>query len=157
MIKSAALTLCLPLLALTACNRDEPATYLPKSGQWTYEEQTVSSNTCDENSLPDPLSTFTLDYDDGDSFQVELGEDDVTCEIDGTEFYCTDLVVDFPVEGFDAVLRLTMTWEGEFSSSTSAAGNEITRRVCIGEACPLVEMVVMVPCTRIVAFEARAL
>lgn len=148
----AVLALFLP--TLVGCNRDEPATYLPKSGTWFYEEQTVSSNTCNLDSLPDPISTFTLDYDDGDSFDVELGENDVTCEIDGTDFDCTNLVFDTAVEG--AVLRTTITWEGEFLSSTKAVGNEITTVTCTGESCPIIEMAFTIPCARIVAFEARA-
>lgn len=149
----AALAACLSPLA---CNRDEAATYVPKSGTWMYAEQFVDSNTCDEGSLPDPASLITLDHDDGDSFQIELGENDVSCEIDGTDFYCTEYVVESDVEGFEATLRYAVTWEGEFLSSTEAEGTEVTSLSCVGEACPLVEMVVNVPCSRIVSFEAEA-
>lgn len=152
---AAALVTCLSSLTL-ACHRDEPATYLPKSGTWMYSQTFVDSDTCSENSLPDPASLFTLDYDDGDSFQIELGENDVTCEIDGTDFYCSEWVSESAIEGFAAILRYSVTWEGEFFSSTEAEGKEISKLVCIGEACPLVEMVVNVPCSRIVSFEAKA-
>lgn len=150
----AALAAC--LTSSIACNRDEAATYLPKSGTWMYAEQFVDSNTCNDDSLPEPASLFTLDHDDGDSFQIELGEDDVNCEIDGTDFYCTDYVVENDVEGFEATLRYAVTWEGEFLSATEAEGKEVTTLTCVGEACPLVEMVVNVPCSRIVSFEASA-
>jgi hypothetical protein len=152
----AALTSCLILTALVGCNRDEPATHIPKSGTWVYDTQTVASDTCDENTLPDLQGMFFLDHDQGDSFEIELGEDDVTCEIDGTEFYCTNWVIDVPVEGLDAVLRTSITWEGDFLSPSRAEGDEITRRTCIGEACPMVAMVVKVPCTRMIRFEASA-
>lgn len=151
----AALAVCLLSPAL-ACNRDEPATYKPKSGTWMYAEQFVDSDTCSEGTLVDAVSVFTLDYDDGDSFQIELGENDVSCEIDGTEFYCTEWVTETKLDDVDATLRYSLTWEGEFLSATEAEGREITQLTCVGEACPTVEMVANVPCSRIVSFEAKA-
>jgi hypothetical protein len=151
----AALAACLSASVL-ACHRDEPATYVPKSGTWMYAEQFVDSNTCAADTLPDPVSMFSLDHDGGDSFQVELGENDVTCEIDGTDFYCTDWIFDNDVPDLDATLRYSVTWEGEFLSETEAEGREISSLTCVGEACPAVEMVLDVPCTRIVSFEATA-
>jgi hypothetical protein len=154
-ISLAALAACLST-AVLACNRDEPATYLPKSGTWMYAEQFVDSDTCSADSLQPTISLFTLDYDDGDSFQIELGENDVSCEIDGADFYCNEWVVENDVDNLEAALRYSVTWEGEFLSSTEAEGKEITSLTCVGEACPLVEMVVNVPCSRIVSFEASA-
>jgi hypothetical protein len=152
----AALAACLSL-TIGACNRDEPATYQPQSGEWEYLEQTVDSDTCNPDSLPDPWTAFSLDYDGGDSFQVELGENDVSCEIDGTEFYCSDFVIDNPVDNFNATIRYAVTWEGEFRSRTEAEGKEIAALTCIGEDCPGVELLLNLPCTRTVSFEANAL
>ena len=65
----AVLAACLSLTALVgACNRDEPATYLPESGNWSYVETTVVSNSCDANLVPAAPTMFLLDYDDGDTF-----------------------------------------------------------------------------------------
>src|SRR5262245_54834807 len=109
-------TLCLTSLA---CKEgDEPATTTPRSGVWSYEEEAVVSNTCSDilNAL-DPLTTFNLDYDGGDSFQVEQGEEDIMCEIDGSEFTCTEwTLTPYQVPTLDAFLNFSVNWSGEFTS-----------------------------------------
>lgn len=134
-------------LNLFACTIDKPATFEPKSGTWSYEEEAVVSNSCSDTlGTPDPLTTFTLDYDDGDEFQIELGADDALCEIDGTEFYCADYNLgSFQVPGFDAMINYAVSWEGEFTSETIADGREVLAVTCVGEDCTSIEML---PCTR---------
>jgi hypothetical protein len=118
-IAALAANVCLNLLA---CNVDDglfdkPATFEPRSGTWTYEEEAVLSNTCsDQVGSPDPLTTFTLDYDSGDEFQIELGAEDVMCEIDETEFTCSDYDLgSFEVPTLDATIYYTVSWDGEFT------------------------------------------
>lgn len=134
-------------LDLFACTLDEPATFVPRSGTWTYEEEAVVSNSCsDQLGTPDPLTTFTLDYDEGDEFQIELGSDDALCEIDGTEFTCADYDLgDFAVPAFDATLHYVVRWDGEFTSETIADGHEVLAVTCVGEDCTLIDML---PCSR---------
>lgn len=151
----AALAACLSFTALLgACNRDEPATFLPESGNWSYVENTVVANSCDANLVPAAPSMFLLDYDEGDSFQVELGEEDLVCEIDGTAFSCGEVTSSSGVPAFDAVITWSVTWEGEFLSETEVEGNEITRVTCAGEDCDLIDTL---PCSVDVTFEAMAL
>ncbi|KIG15478.1 hypothetical protein DB30_05501 [Enhygromyxa salina] len=149
-----ALAACTSLSALvSACAIDEPATFIPRSGTWTYAEQSVVSNTCNNVKIPDPLSTFVLDYDEGDEFQIELGAEDALCEIDGEEFYCAEYELGesgFP--GTDAVFRMTVRWEGEFSSETVATGHEITTVTCTGEDCAMVQGF---PCSQDTTFSAE--
>ena len=154
-MSSVALAACLSALTLaSACNQDEPATYLPEPGDWIYEQTTVVGNSCPADVTPEPLSSFFLDYDGGDSFQIELGDEDVVCEIDGTAFTCSDHVYTSEVPGFDALVRWARTWEGDFLSETEAEGNEITRVSCAGTDCNLVDTL---PCTVNVSFEASAI
>ena len=148
----AALAACLSLLG--ACNRDEPATFVPESGNWTYQQTTIVSNSCSADLVPDPLTTFLLDHDEGDSFQIELGDEDVVCEIDGTEFYCSESTYSSGVPGFDAVITWARTWEGDFLSETEAEGNEITRVTCAGDSCDLIDTI---PCSVNATFEANAI
>jgi hypothetical protein len=144
-----AASVCLNLLA---CNTDDSifdkdATFEPMSGTWTYEEEAVISNSCsDAIGMPAQLSTFTLDYDGGDEFQIELGDKDVMCEIDGTEFTCADYNLDpATVPGFDATIHAAVGYDGEFSSEMVADGSQVLAVTCVGEDCSLIDMV---PCSR---------
>lgn len=150
-----ALAACTCLTSLAgACTIDEPATFIPRSGTWTYAEQSIVSNTCNNNTaIPDSLTTFLLDYDGGDEFQIELGAEDATCEIDGEAFYCSEYELGssgFP--GTDAVFRMSVRWEGEFSSETVATGHEVTTVTCTGEDCAMIEGF---PCSQDATFTAE--
>ena len=122
-IAALAASVCLNLLA---CNRDEEATFLPVDGTWSYVETDVVSNSC--VGLLDTVvrsPTFLLDFDGGDSFEIELENGDAMCEIDGTEFYCADYPLDsVDVAAFGVTLNLVARWEGEFSSDSLATGSE---------------------------------
>lgn len=133
-IAALAASVCLNLLG---CNVDEPATFEPRSGTWTYEEEAVVSNSCPDVIVFPPRSpTFTLDYDDGDEFQIELGDQDAVCEIDGTEFTCADYPLgSVDVPGFTATLSYAVRWEGEFSSDAIADGSEVIAVTCVGADC----------------------
>lgn len=139
-----------------ACNVDEPATFVPRSGDWSYAEQEVVSNSCDAGlGLPDPLTTFLLDYDAGDEFQIELGATDITCEIDGVDFTCGSyLAGTFDVPGFLATLSVNVQYAGEFESETVATGNEVTSVTCVGDDCVKLDTL---PCSRNVTFNAEFL
>jgi hypothetical protein len=149
LVAALAASLCLNLLACNADDGlfDKDATYEPMSGTWTYEEEAVLSNTCnDQVGTPDPLTTFTLDYDSGDEFQIELGADDALCEIDGTEFTCAEYDLgSFQVPTFDAILNYSVKWNGEFTSDSVADGREIVGVTCMGEDCTMIDTV---PCIR---------
>jgi hypothetical protein len=148
LIAALAASVCLNLLA---CNVDDglfdkPATYEPMSGTWTYEEEAVLSNTCNDAVTPDPLTTFTLDYDSGDEFQIELGADDAACEIDETEFTCAEYDLgSFQVPTFDATINYVVRWTGEFTSDSVASGREVIAVTCVGEDCTMIDQL---PCTR---------
>ena len=140
---------------LSACTIDEPATFIPRSGTWSYAEQSIVSNTCNNTMIPDSLTSFLLDYDEGDEFQIELGAEDATCEIDGEAFYCSEYELGssgFP--GTDAVFHMSVHWEGEFSSETVANGHEVTTVTCTGEDCAAIEGF---PCSQDATFAAEFL
>lgn len=142
--------LCLNL----ACNsepEDPPATFEPSSGIWNYEEEAVVSNDCGDvlGAIGQP-DTYNLDYDGGDTFQVELQADDLMCEIDGSEFSCTPLTVGpEAVPPFDAIVTYTVTWSGEFTSETIANGQSTADITCSGSDCTVES------CTRVVTFTAE--
>jgi hypothetical protein len=150
-IAALAASVCLNLLA---CNVDEPATFLPRSGTWTYEEEAEVSNSCgDLVGALNPGSTFNLDYDEGDSFQIELGEDDVVCEIDGTAFTCTDYTVGpNQVPTLQAFITYAVRLEGDFTSETIADGSTTTSVTCTGEDCTMIDTL---PCSRVLTFTAE--
>lgn len=149
------LALALPLaLGLAACNTDEPATTTPRSGNWTYVETSQVLNTCSDEVALDPPTAFHLDYDSGDEFQIERGEDDIHCEIDGDDFYCENFVVGTvdlnPV--FDIVLTYRVRYEGTFASETEAEGTEEVTVSCEGPDCDLSDDV---PCAHTARFSAN--
>ena len=150
-IAAVAASICLNLLA---CNTDEPATFLPRSGTWSYNEDSVVSNSC--AGLLDTVTrspTFTLDFDGGDSFQIELGSEDAMCEIDGADFNCADYPLDsVDVPAFMVTLNLVARWEGEFTSETLATGHETIAVTCVGENCTMADTL---PCSRQNTFTAE--
>jgi hypothetical protein len=149
----AAFAACLPLLALAGCG-DEPPTYMPLEGTWSYAELSVVSNTCGDDYLVNPPSTFYIDYDGGNTFDIELGENDVTCTVSGVEFSCTAYVVTFEILALAATGRLSTTWSGSFSSEREAEGTSVLQVTCTGEDCSLITTL---PCSRTVSFRAMKL
>lgn len=133
---------------LPACNVDEPATFVPRSGTWTFTPDELVSDNCNALLIePVPMTTFLLDYDEGDEFQIEQGDqEDIHCEIDGTTFTCGAVVIEGdPLDGFDAMINYSVVFSGEFLSTTEAEGHRVSNYTCVGEDCTLIDMV---PCTR---------
>jgi hypothetical protein len=147
-----AFALCLTSLSCL----DPKATYEPRSGTWSYEEDAVISNTCnDEVSalLSVAITTFNLDYDEGDEFQIEQGEDDVVCEIDGAEFTCGDITGDTTqVPLLQAFVTGAVRYEGEFTNEEIANGTTTASVTCTGDDCDMIDSL---PCTRVVTFSAE--
>jgi hypothetical protein len=152
----AALAASLCLTSLACQERDEAAKYQPEAGEWTYMVTTLVQNTCPDGVVPaDPAMTFLLDYDGGDTFSIERGEeDDLPCEMDGASFTCGDITYSSGIPGSDAVITWTATWEGEFLSETEVEGNEITRVTCAGDDCVVLDDL---PCTVNRGFEGEAI
>src|SRR5690606_10972838 len=148
-ISVAVLALCLCSTALAGCNRDEAPTFVPESGYWSYVETMVVSNSCDANLVPDPPSSFLLSYGGGNSFQVEVSEQDVYCDIDGAVFDCGNYTTTGTFGEVD--LTWTVTWEAECSSESEAEGTEAGRVTCAGDACVLLDSL---PCSVPVTCEA---
>src|SRR5690606_27442872 len=49
---------------LPACNVDEPATFVPRSGTWTFTPDELVSDNCNALLIePVPATTFLLDHD----------------------------------------------------------------------------------------------
>ena len=137
-------------VCLSASGCDEPATHTPRSGLWTYSEVTIASNSCDAAFTPDPIREFIIDYDEGDEFQIELGAQDASCEIDGTEFYCADYELSRePAQDLaDATIVSSVRWEGTLTSDSEGEGREIYSIECFGEDCTVLADLDLVPCER---------
>ena len=156
MIESSAMTrmarvvlpaLVLTAFGLTACTSDPGADITPRSGTWEYVQTADISNTCMLDSPLPEFDLFTLDYDEGDSFQIELGEVDATCDIDGVEFDCADYTLSEDlIPGFDALIRLSVRWSGTLITSAEIDAREVISATCTGEDCNLVDNIV--PCSR---------
>ena len=148
----AGLTACACLSMLSGC-LDQPATYTPRSGLWNYTEQSIDSNTCNDDNLPDPFGQFSLDYDDGDEFQIELGAVDAACEIDGTEFYCDKYELGREeLPEFEVTFVVTVRWEGIFASDSAATGTETVTVSCFGDGCVDLENF---PCSKEASFSVE--
>lgn len=145
---------CLATIFLGACSTDEPADIVPDSGVWLYMETDAVSNTCSDEQTLDPLTEFIIDYDEGDSFDIERGMEDITCEIDGVDFSCERLLlasVDLAVFGLDATAHVYVTYEGTLDSETEATGTETVSWVCEGPDCEDAEDL---PCDTVTRFTA---
>jgi hypothetical protein len=152
-IAALAACLCLNLLACNTEEPDEPATFAPEPGTWSYEEDALVSNTCGEAlDAIDRQPLFTLYYVEGDEFRIELGDVDALCEIDGSQFSCAAYQLE-PVDlsVFGVTLNSTAAWEGEFLSETVANGHEVISVTCVGENCTQLDT----PCTRDATFTAE--
>jgi hypothetical protein len=152
----AALAACLSALAfVSACTEEEDPTYLPIAGAWTYQQLSVVSNSCPADVTPAPLTTFLLDYDSGNTFEIELGVEDVTCKIVGPNFDCGNLTLFHDSEEFEIRIRWVYTWEGEMLSESEIEGNERISVSCTGDECELLEEVL--PCAINRTFVANAI
>lgn len=151
----AALAACLSLLPfVSACNEEEDPTYLPISGEWTYQQTSVVSNSCSAETTLDPLTVFLLDFDGGNTFDIELGEKDVTCKIVGPRFDCGNQTVFFDVVEFEVTVRWDRTWEGELVSESRIEGNERITVTCMGDNCSMTDAL---PCASNRTFVANAI
>ena len=92
-------SLCVYALAVgltMACGDSaEPPTHLPDNGGWDYTEGDAVTNTCsaEATAIFDMVvfMQYYVDYDEGSTFQVEMGEDDLVCVIEGESFTCSDV------------------------------------------------------------------
>ena len=152
-LRGSLLALFVPLLGL-ACAASEPEpTYLPENGAWTYAITGADTNTCSteltaELDKIDLGTTYFIDYDLGDTFQIELGANDVTCVIEAEQFTCSEY------ELFsDELFRLAVTWSGEFSSTTQMSGTETWSVTCMPDQdCSVLGTV---PCARSFTFDGE--
>ena len=138
-----------------ACNQDEEALVAPRNGTWSYQETEEISNTCNSDLQLDPLTTFALDYDGGETFDIERGADDIHCEIDGYDFTCGKILVGTVdlAPAFDAMVSFSVTYDGTFDSEEDAVGRETVDVTCEGSACET-QLVDVVPCRTQVRFSA---
>lgn len=150
----ASLLALLALLLGLACTASDPEpTYLPENGAWTYQNTGADTNTCSteltaELDKIDLGMTYFIDYDLGDTFQIELGANDVTCVIEAEQFTCSEY------ELFsDGLFRLAVTWSGAFSSTTQMSGTETWSVTCMPDQdCSVLGTV---PCSRSFTFDGE--
>lgn len=135
-----------------ACSRDEAALVTPRDGTWTASSESTSNTCSAQTTVEATLSMFFIDYDSGDSFQIERGNTpDIVCEIDGYDFVCPDYeLTTFDIAGFAATLVWDLRIEGTFDSETRASGEERVEVSCVGEDCNLLDDV---PCAQVRSFE----
>ena len=153
----AALAACLSLTAVaTGCNEDEPATYLPESGEWTYLRTSLVSDTCSDPTLvPGAFATFFWTTTRATASRFELGDNDVVCEIRRGRLRLLGLRRG---ERSCPWLRrqdsMVAHLVGEFASESEATGHEVIRVACLGDDCNLIKTV---PCVYDSKFEAAAI
>ncbi|GEM_PF-3299917 len=140
------------LLSVAACNPDEPALVSPRNGIWIYTETNLVSNSCGEDATLDPIASFLIDYDGGEYFDIERGEEDISCEIDGYAFSCDTIslgIVDLaPL--VEVAIEFKVHYRGIFDSDSEGRGTEIVTVTCTGADCEETEGL---PCTHVADFE----
>ncbi len=130
--------LLVPSLLLVACNEDAGPTVEPRSGTWTYVDEGTDNVTCTNPALvvAEPSTTFVLDYDGGDEFDIEQGEDDIHCTLDGSDFVCPDrLTGTVDLSEFNISIEYHVRAEGSFDSETEVHGRQLVSLVCVGDGC----------------------
>jgi hypothetical protein len=139
-----------------ACGDDNDPTVSPESGIWNYFGEDEENNTCPAFvGILTPAPTFVLDYDGGDGFQIENGEEaDVVCNLTGGQsFVCPDrLVTTVDVDEFNLELEIRIRIEGTFVSDDEAEGEQQVSVGCIGEGCGALDDI---PCAYDLPFTAE--
>jgi hypothetical protein len=149
---SAALAACLSLVTFaTACTEPETPVHVPVSGEWSYAETEVLADTCLGNFELEQRVVW-VEYDGAFGFQADY----VSCSIAGVEFSCSAYTSSHEIPGYDATVRSSVTWKGEFASDREASGTEVTYVACSGLDCSMIEAVQTLPCSRTATFEAKA-
>ncbi|MFV8749385.1 hypothetical protein ACNOYE_02410 [Nannocystaceae bacterium ST9] len=150
------LVLAFASLFAIACTDDAP-TVEPVDGNWNYFEMGVEENTCPATVVPlTPSSTFLLDYDGGDSFQIEqVDQPDVQCNLTGgDDFTCpTRQVSSSEVEALNLTLEGYIRIDGSFDSDAEAHGEQLVTIECVGEGCGALDDI---PCSYRLPFTAEA-
>jgi hypothetical protein len=153
---SLALALASLSLLMLACADDGP-TVAPESGNWNYGAMGIENNTCPAYvGIIMPSTTFLLDYDGGDSFQIEqVDQDDIVCNLTGGEsFVCPDrLLATYPNADFNIELEVRARIEGSFSSDDEAEAEQQISVTCVGEGCGALDDF---PCSYQLPFTAEA-
>jgi hypothetical protein len=152
------LVLAFASLVSFACADDEP-TVTPVDGLWDYIPEGIDNNTC-----PDfvPVAafhvalTFELDYDGGDGFQVDMGDQmDIVCNLTGGQSVsCPDrLYLTSEVPELNLDLEYYIDVEGVFDNDAEIHGTRHLSVRCIGEGCGALDDI---PCSADLEFRAEA-
>lgn len=144
------------VLASLACADDGP-TVAPADGTWNYLEMGVENNSCsDIVPVFAPDTTFLLDYDGGDGFQIDqVDQQDIVCNlVGGPSFVCPDrLVSTSDVPTLNLTIEIHVRIEGSFDSDTEANGVQQVSATCVGEGCGALDDI---PCSYDLPFSAEA-
>lgn len=155
-LRPSLLVLAFASLLTLACADDGP-TVAPVSGNWNYFEMGVENNTCpDFVGVIQSSTTILLDYDGGDGFQIEQGEQmDIVCNLTGGEsFVCPDrLLATFPNPDLNLELEVRARIAGSFGSDVEAEGEQTISVTCVGEGCGAFDDI---PCSYELPFTAEA-
>jgi hypothetical protein len=145
---------CLPL----ACSDDDEPSVAPVDGTWNYIAMGVENNTCPADfGVLQPSTTFLLDYDGGDGFQIEqFDQMDVVCNlVGGPDFVCPGrLIASSDVEALNVRIDFYVRIEGSFDNDAEASGVQEVTAECVGEGCGAIAD--SVPCRYELPFRAEA-
>ncbi len=150
-----ALASALSFACALACADDGP-TVSPHDGTWNYISMGVQDNTCpDFIGVIQPSTTILLDYDGGDSFQIEQGDQmDIVCNITRSDFVCPGrLIATSPNADLNLELEFYVRIEGSFSSDREASGEQQVSVECVGAGCGALSDI---PCDYRLPFTADA-
>ena len=131
--------------------------FAPTEGQWASSDLNIISDTCnfgegeDTGGEEDQGGTVTLTMVDATTFSIVDEAMNLTCTLSGMDFTCEDMsevIADWNDQGMVAVITMTMTQSGTFSSSTEGSLSMGYGLTCEGDDCEgVAEMAQMtLPC-----------
>lgn len=156
-LRALPLALALTCMAPLGCSDDDEPSVAPVDGTWNYFEMGVENNTCPEIiDVIQPSTTFLLDYDGGDAFQIEqFDQMDIACNlVGGPDFVCSDrLIGSFPNADLNIQLDVYVRIEGSFENDAAATGLQDVSVECVGDGCGIFDDI---PCHYELPFRAEA-
>jgi hypothetical protein len=156
-LRALPLALALTCTAPLACSDDDEPSVAPVDGTWNYFEMGVENNTCPVAfGVLQPSTTFLLDYDGGDGFEIEqFDQMDIVCNlVGGPDFVCPDRLV-ASEENTDLNIRVDfyVRLEGSFENDAEASGTQEVSIECVGDGCGALDEL---PCRYELPFRAEA-
>lgn len=133
----------------------------PQAGTWTYQDVTLTQNSCKDAPSSTPDGEFELTRLSATRFTIDADalENALDCSRDGDTFTCDEtLLAKFAVSGMDAELLVTVEVTGTLTSSQRITADETIRQSCAGADCAAViaDQALTLPCEYSFSFTGAA-